>query len=285
MMFEELFDLLGIAIPLLVFIPMILLIIYFIVVVRSNKKNGIKVRATIKSIERVNQRDNNDNIYNTEFVIMCNFEYNGPHESKLFYNFKTDYKKLKPGDQIECIYNTKKDYLTTKDNIKGTNLIIWILVATILFFSITPVLFHFLPELLFDENNFNQQNLTNFAVIVVLIEKIAKFGAFVLFEYIGYRLYDKDKTKGNYIKLKGKVIDYHADVDSENYTMYSPEIIFEYNGKKERYVSSRWSSSRKYKVGQEIDIYYNPENGSIYEKGKNILAIIMMIFGLIILFY
>ena len=285
MMFEELFNILAIAIPLFFFISIVLLIIFFLSFIRSNKKNGIKVTATIKSIERVNQRDNNGNIWKTEFVIMCNFEYNGSHESKLIYNSKTDYKKLKPGDQIECIYNVKKDYLTTNDNIKGGWLFIWILLATIPFFSITPLLFHYLPELLFDENNFNQQNLTNFAVIVVLIEKIAKVGAFVLFEYIGYRLYNKDKSKGNYIKLKGKIIDYHADVDSDNFRIYAPEIIFEYNGKKERYVSSRWSSSRKYKVGQEIDIYYNPENGSIYEKGKNTLAIIMMIVGLIILFF
>ena len=270
----------AVIMSLVFIIGTIVLFRYMIKNLKSNKKNGKKVLATIKSIERVNQRDNDGNIYNSELVIMCNFEYEGSHELRLFYNYKLDIEKLKPGDRIECIYDPEHDYLTTKENIISGFVWIGFCIGFVLFiFAID-----FVKEKVIEKNIYNLSNDT-ISTISFIGELTILIIAFIVWEFFAIRMYDKYWQEGKYIKLKGKVVDIHkrydSGIDSPGVYLYAPEIVFKYNGEKERIISSRWSSSKKYINGQDVDIFYNPEEKTIYEKGNNTFAIIMIILGLL----
>ena len=109
--------------------------ILFIIVVLigsviSNKKNGIKVKAKINSIEK---RVNADGY--PECVILCSCPYENVDEARLFYNFKFDLENVKVGDEIDCIYNKKKNFFTTSDNLTGIIIMIVVLVVVVLFIA------------------------------------------------------------------------------------------------------------------------------------------------------
>ena len=94
-----------------------------------------------------------------------------------------------------------------------------------------------------------------------------------LYQIFGPTFYKKEK--GNYIKLKGHVTDYYIERNYDAlYYYYHPEITFKYNGEKKTYVSSRKSEKKLYKIGQEIEVLYDPEKGIIYGQTSRILPII-----------
>ena len=112
---------------------LLVLIVFILTTIISNKRNGIKVLATITDIQEEEATDSDGNYY-TKYNIMCSCDYEGIEEGKLYYNYKLDYKKLKPGDKIDCIYDKKKKYFTTNDNIKGTIIILIVLIIILLGF-------------------------------------------------------------------------------------------------------------------------------------------------------
>lgn len=121
-LFDSSFNIMWIFVLVFIFI----LILIFLTSLIANKKNGVKVVATIKSITKTDFDDDNVVNYN-EPTIICSCDYEGVGEAKLFYNYKTNYNELKVGDTIECIYNKKGNYFMTESNMKGVGLMIVIL--------------------------------------------------------------------------------------------------------------------------------------------------------------
>ncbi len=115
-------------------------IIFLLMNVISSKRNGIKVIATIKDIQEVEDVDSDGYNY-IRYDIMCSCDYEGVSEAKLYYNYKLDCKNLKVGDKIDCIYDKKKRIFTTADNIAGIIIILFVMVfilALFVIFSLFP---------------------------------------------------------------------------------------------------------------------------------------------------
>lgn len=121
---------------------MLLIIVAILISIISTKRNGIKVLATITDIQEEERTDSEGYAY-TGYIIMCSCYYEGINESRLYYNYKLNYKDLKPGDTIDCIYNKKKKYFTTSDNIKGSILMLIILIIAFGLF----IMLDFIPKL------------------------------------------------------------------------------------------------------------------------------------------
>lgn len=246
--------------------------------VKSINKNGIDVVATITSIKEVKKRDKANAVYEAKDVIMCEFEYQGKHELELHYNYKLDLKMLKEGSTISCVYDPKKDWLSTKDNIKSSGLFL---------------LFPFFAIILIIVLGSINEEVYNTGVISILektisINDIILIISFIIFELFAFKMFDKNYAKGKYIKLNGTVVDIYTRYssgtgDSIGVDVYAPEVSFIYNGKKIKKVTGFWTNFNKYKRGQKVIVYYDPENDITYARGNNTLAIIMMLLGLLCL--
>ena len=246
--------------------------------VKSIKKNGVEVIATISSIKRVKKRDKNEAVYDDSIEIKCKFEYQGKHELVLRYNYKLDPSKLKQGDKIACVYDPKNDWLSTRDNINASGIFLILPIFIITFIVLLGQI---------DSQVFDEKIIKIFGVLFATND-IMLIIAFIIWELLAYRLYDRSYAQGKYIKLNGRVTDIHIDYhsggsDNIGVDLYAPEVSFKYEGKKIERVISRWSSHNKYKRGQEVIVYYNPETDAVYARGNNTFAITMMIMGLLLL--
>ena len=332
----------GIA---LLFVLFLFLKSYF-----SAKKNGVAVEATVKSIERKDIRDKKNNIINTEIEIICEFDYYGRHELKLYHNMtnghKSELEKIKVGTVLDCIYDEKRDYLFTRNNVKGMKILSIITIIIFLFMIVPSIIFPFLfykfqkyvednfpnENITYVEENTEEQNTEEQPNEIIddkteeirraeeeekidlsnneesIEENTAKsessdfkdlgYGWLILifivieagpvYKYVSIRKKEKEELSKNYIKLMGRVVDYHVDTrtsDDTSIDIYAPEIEYNFNGKDRKYVSKFWSTNKKYKIGQEIEINVDCETGNVYEKeGKGywLFAIIffVIIFGI-----
>ena len=246
--------------------------------VKSIKKNGIDVVATITSIKKIKKRDKNNAVYEVKNEIMCEFEYQGKHELELHYNYKLNLKQLKEGSTISCVYDPKKNWLSTKDNIKSSGL-----------FLLFPF-FAFILIIILGNINEEVYNIDVVSVFgkTISISDIFMIIVFIIFELFAFKMFDKNYVKGKYIKLDGIVVDIYThyesgDYDSIGVDVYAPEVSFIYNGKKIKKVTGFWSNVIKYKRGQKVIVYYDPENDITYTRGNNTFAILMMLVGLLCL--
>ena len=239
------------------------------------KKYGVLVLAKVKSINRRKDKNRRGNVTSDNTEIICEFDYNGSHEMKLRYNYKLNLEKLKVGDVLECIYEPKKKFLTTKDNAKTYK---WVVIA----FAVIVLMFVFAPTI---TKNMEIKNIPLFGKMVSL-EDISIIIFFIVWEFLAIRLFDVQYFNRKYVRLTGKVIDIHEDVtgaESQSY-VYIPEAEFEYNGKKMTRLVGMWSSgNRNIKKGSEIDVYYNPETDATYARGNNFYAIFFTLLGLLAL--
>ena len=239
-------------------------IVRFIISSKSNSTNGVQVNGIIKKVNKLNSRDNRDNsIYDHHIELEVEFEYEGIINNKILriYN-EIDENKYKVGNKIECRYNTKTKELADELNLKGEEnkkFFTAVIIGIIMFIYV--IIFH------------NVDTTLNQAIMLILAAAFWYSSCFVFYD----PYYSKDK--GKYIKLKGHVVDYHVTYNLEDDYMwdyYCPEISFKYNNEKKKYLSSRQSSKKRYNIGQEVDVYYNPETDRIYEKGNNTFILIMM---------
>lgn len=246
--------------------------------VGSIKKNGVDVVATITSIKKIKKRDKNNAVYDTKIEIMCEFEYQGKRELELHYNYKLNINNLKEGSMISCVYDPKKNWLSTKDNVKASGL-----------FLLFP-LFGFLLIIILgniDEEIYNMGIINIFGKILSINDILLIIG-FIIFELFAFKMFDRNYAKGKYVKLHGTVVDIHTEYrsgtgDNSGVDVYAPEVSFEYNGKVMKKVTGFWSNVIKYKRGQKVIVYYDPVNDKTYTRGNNTYAIIMMLIGLLCL--
>ena len=232
----------------------------------SNSKNGVPVTGTIKKVNRIDNRLKKDNsIMDNHIELEVEFEYLGTKYTKILkvYN-QLDEGIYKIDTKINCKYNTKTQELIDELNLKdeGSKKLF-----TAVYFCIIMIVFAILYSI------FN----TTILQVLALISATCFWYASVFVFYDPY--YNKDKDK--YIKLKGHVIEYHirSETDSNNFmwNYYIPEISFKYNNEKKKYLSSRGTTQKRYNIGQEVDVYYNPETDKIYEKGNNSYILFFMI--------
>jgi uncharacterized protein YdcH (DUF465 family) len=231
----------------------------------SNSKNGVPVTGTIKKVNRIDNRLKKDNsIMDNHIELEVEFEYLGTKYTKILkvYN-QLDEGIYKIDTKINCKYNTKTQELIDELNLKdeGSKKLF-----TAVYFCIIMIVFAVLHSIF---------NTTILQVLLLISATCFWYSAIFVF-YDPY--YNKDKDK--YIKLKGHVIEYHirSETDNNNFmwNYYIPEISFKYNHEKKKYLSSRGTTQKRYNIGQEVDVYYNPETDKIYEKGNNSIMIFFM---------
>lgn len=247
--------------------------------VKSINKNGVNIIATITEIKANKKRDKSGAVYDDKTLIKCEFEYQGKHELELHYNYKLDVSNLKEGDKIAVVYDIKHNWISTKENVKssGNFLLIGILLIVILIFGGS-----------FDLEKFGNE-IIKIANYSISISDIILIIAFIIWECFAIKSIDKNYIKGDYIKLKGRVTDIHVKYNSGSGSdnigvdVYAPEVTFNYNGKEIKKVSGWWTNANKYKINQELIVYYNPETDMTYAKGNNTFFIIMALLGLLFL--
>lgn len=251
-------------------------IIKGIITLISNLHNGVEVECTIKDVKNIKNKDEKYKAtIDSHIEIECTFEYEGKTLNKVLkvYN-KIDEGKYKVGNKLKCKYNPKTEKLVDELNFKGKENRKFF--TTVIFFLITAIY-----GIIFG----NKGSIIH-DIVLISLAMVVWYSTIFLF-YDSYYVKDRDK----YIKLKGHVIDYHVEYDTGfnngAYNYYYPEISFKYNKEKKKYLSQRGSLKKTYNIGQEVDVYYNPETDKIYEKSNNKMCYIYMaippIFGLIAL--
>lgn len=244
-------------------IPAFILIAPFFIFLHLMVKNtkGAIVEATVKSVERKDQRRKDGSITDVNLIAECEFEYMGEKRTADFsIYYALDANMLKKGDKVTCIYNEKKKRLESQNEA----------IDTLKFARRVRIFLYFILAI----------------IIFTIFESNVLVGitAFIFWEWFFIPYYDPYKAKGNYIKLKGKVVDIHSYSTGDTVIdTYAPEIEFEYNNKKHRVLSSRFTNMKSFKVGQEVNVYYDPETERIYQKGSNALVIFEMVLGLLML--
>lgn len=223
----------------------------------NNTINGVMVNATIKGVVNKKDKDTrNDATYDQHIELECEFEYNGKLLNKTLYVYnEIDEGKYRVGDNIQVKYNPKTKKLVDELNLKGPdNRRFFAAVISGVVMAVYG-LFFYKDGYLYSE------------VIMISLGIIFWYlSIFVFYDFY----YIKDKKK--YIKLKGHVIDYHVRYDTDDHgswNYYCPEISFKYNHEKKKYISTRSSLKKRYNIGQEVDVYYNPETDRIYEMNSN----------------
>lgn len=260
----------SLIIILLFSIPCIALLCYVVYIIikntTSNKINGVQVEGIIKDVKRINERDQkNGAIYDNHIELEIEFEYEGKEQTLTQNVFNVlDESKYKVGDKVVCIYNTKTNEIVPSMNLKTKeNRRFWFACLSAIVMIVFAIFFY-------------REDSTITHVILAILGIIFWYAATFVF-YDNY--YIKDKK--NYVKLKGHVIEYHVRYDIDNkgiaWDYYCPEISFKYNNEKKKYLSSRLSTKKLFHIGQEVDVYYNPETDRIYEKGNNTYVMIFMI--------
>ena len=226
----------------------------------STAIRGKEVTCIIKEIKTYEKRTNKDDVYHSFVDAICEFEYDGSiHESKLKILGFTDKNLFKEGGKIKCIYNPKLNVLQFKGRYTENK---WIPITIFLAVLV------FVYVIFFSDKIISQLGENINSIIVILMFAVTWISA-NLIAYDTRYIHNKD----SYIKLTGKVIDsrvrYESDSDGFLWEHYSPEVEFEYNGQKKRYLSS-WSGRKKnFKIGDIVDVYYNPKEDIMYEKDNN----------------
>ena len=229
----------------------------------SNKSYGVPVTGIIKKVNRIDEKINND-IYDNHIELEIEFEYQGSkYNKKLRVYNQLDEGIYKVDTKIDCKYNTKTKELVDELNLKvKDNKIFFTAIVFAILLTISTVIYSI-------------YNTTILQIITLILGTCFWYSSAFLF-YDPY--YNKDKDK--YIKLKGHVIEYHiryeTDQDGYHWNYYIPEISFKYNHEKKKYLSTRSSTKKRYNIGQEVDVYYNPETDKIYEKGNNSMILFFM---------
>lgn len=240
------------------------------------KEDKIKLIGKIKNVKRVDNRDKKDNsIINFYIELEVEYEYESKKQtSTLNITTKIDENEFKVGDDIEFFYNPNtKEISEIANNIFKSNPLFRVVIAAwgILF------VYCLIYGLFFEKS----ESIIPQAIAIIL--------AVIVWYLQIYILYDKDyaKNKNKFIKLKGNVIDYHVHYGGGLDNEYFPEILFKYNNKENKYISGLSSNRKKYEIGQEVELSYNPETGRIYEKNNNkflnIFIVIPPIIGIIAL--
>jgi len=235
----------------------------------------VLVNGVIKGVTNKKEKDDKHNaIYDQHIEVECEFEYNGKTYNKVLnvYN-EIDEGKYKVGDSIQVKYNPKTNKLVDELNFKGKdNLKFFIAAGFGLLMAIYGIFFY------------KDGNVISNVILITLGVLFWYATIFVFFDFY----YIKDKKK--YIKLKGHVVDYHIKCDTDEHGVwnyYCPEISFKYNNEKKKFISMRGTLRKGYNIGQEVDVYYNPETDMIYEKNNNkrwyLFMAIPPILGLIVL--
>ena len=239
----------------------------------SFKKNGIIVKAKVLSIDRKDIRNEDNSIKSINTKIMCEFEFNGKHTLELEQNVNDkntfNIEKLNVGDVIDCIYDQSRDVLSTKRFIKKS------IFRIILFFIILMVLIIIALNYYYENIIFISYNLSN--VIIIIIALI--FIMFPLYKTISLYVENKKMLKHSYIKLVGKVVDYYREVGSSDVTdsFYYPEIEYSYEGKNKTFISKKKSQKKKYRIGDEFPVLYDPETDQVFEKNNPLVWLIITI--------
>ena len=251
---------------LLAIISVFFLVLAFVLLIEkkaSNKKNGVAVKGIIKDVRLIKERYKYDNaVYEKHLEIDFEFLYEGKTQTLTYRVFNDlDKDKYKVGDEIECQYNTAKKELIDEYNLSFKK-------NKPLYFSIYCLILVLILGII--------HAVTDSLIIYILLVIFAILCWYVMvYAIFGLNFYKKEK--GNYIKLKGHVVDYyvsHGGGEMNLYSYYYPEISFTYNKEKVKYISSHGYDRKLYKIGQEIDVLYDPEKKLIYGQSNRTFAII-----------
>ena len=239
------------------------------------KKKGIKINAIITNIVEVEKRSDDDYLINKYYSCDCEFDYNGLQRKKITISSEYADKIKEIGTKVNCIYFPKKDKiilnqpLVNNVELNYKRILIVFLIVNLISFLNTCILGIFKFELL---------SILSFCDNLFIS---------IFFVMIGYRFYKDSKITNKFLKLNATVKDIFVIYGGES-TTYGPILEFNYNGKNIIKKSNKSTSSIKYKKGDNIIVYYNPETDkyiiSNFIKSDKMFGIFFMILGILCMF-
>jgi len=235
----------------------------------SNLVFGKKVNCFVKEVNRDDKRQKDGTIYRTHLKLMCEFEYNGQkYEKELIILNVKNVNSVKVGDKLSCKYNT-----LTKKLVPFSTQIVTIkfkmVVTAAIFLAIYMITIYDRGII---KNSFIEQGILYILCAMVWYSSILLF-------------YHPNKADSTYVKIKGKVVDYHLYRYSDSefpWDYYIPELKFNYNGEEKNIVSEEAYIKKPFSIGQEIDIFYSPEEENVFIYNDNKLLIVMMLIPVVI---
>ena len=252
-------------------------LIYNGLVYKGVSKRGIPLFAKVVDVKIIKDYDDDGNVISFFKKIICEFNYDGENRShELFASLD----KVKKGDSIECIYDVKKDILTTKESAQSAAKVGWLFFGILLFtILIVPLMFVFVfLEIVLGDIFSVDPNIFILAIACLF--------------FIGISIYilKKSKISEDSVCVRAKVVDIfkQSNSDGGGY-VFSPIFEYEFNNEVCTHQSSFYSSKSKFKVGDETDIYCNPVTGFVIEKkeseGSRKFAIFIIVFCVVIFIY
>ena len=256
-MFETILFVIVIIMFLLFVIGIPLLMIFNGKTFKKIGRRGKPVTAEVVDIEITKTYDEEGNVTSVFKKIICKFTFEGEvHEQQLLAGIE----KVKKGDKIECIYDKKKNVLTTEDAarqaVKFGRLWIFILIFFIFFIPIsifTEIILGLISESLH-----------------IKLNQLLGLGSCGIFIAVSWYFIKQSRIPKNGIKVKGKIIEVYKEWQPYSdggvgYDTFAPVYEYEYKGEKCTHLSTIFSKKNIYKIGTETDLYISPKTEKVIE--------------------